>query len=67
MLQILCHNEFKCGRHFWILMIGGINVGIFHVGDFIFVVITFIIVIAIAVALVYFGVKAYKAFMRHGQ
>ncbi|AFS01382.1 hypothetical protein LBUCD034_2419 [Lentilactobacillus buchneri subsp. silagei CD034] len=48
-------------------MIGGINMGIFHVGDFIFVVITFIIVIAIAVALVYFGVKAYKAFMRHGQ
>lgn len=39
--------------------------GIFDVGDFIFVVITFIIVIAIAIALVYYGVKIYRSFMKH--
>lgn len=39
--------------------------GIFDVGDFIFVVITFIIVIAIAIAFVYYGVKIYRSFMKH--
>lgn len=36
--------------------------GIFDVGDFLFVVITFIVIIAIAIALVYYGVKIYRSF-----
>jgi hypothetical protein len=41
--------------------------GHFYLGDFIFSVITYAIVIAIAVAIVYFGIKIYKLFMKHDQ